>query len=1307
MYTHLPLIIAAILREGSITHFTDTVLPQYYVTDFPQLQNLVLQSGQLNTIVPGAFVNASNLQQIDLRNNRLTWISGEMFEGVTSNLTRLQLNNNMISQLFSDLVSIFNLMPNMAGSQISLNGNNLNCSCQLQWLNDFIIFGNSRSINGATCTYSNGSSHVLGTVGLNFTECLDLCSLEYYSCPANTTCIPVQQNKTYECMAEQQITPSPSMLESPSMSVLSSSLFPLPSLSLSSLVSTELSSFLLISSTETSPSLSSYTSLLSSYGSTSSNSVHSSSLSLSSSSSSLSSSSSSLSSSTSTPSPTMTPVPLCSMEQCQVNQECMDFGCSCLKCQCVYPYVQTLNGTCSESSVAPLYCETDQAFGLMWPRVSYGSTVSLPCCSSVNSECKTANRTCQFSGQWSSVVGPKCVSPAIHSLSSYLMVNTSVDVAALSQGILAAVQSESLLPGDLPYLSDIILQIASYASTITSTETVQAIIESVSQLLSDSYYSTWQEVEMPSQSITKLFNAVEQLGFNLPLSNGSLNISTDNLVLVVLSPSGSEMGWNFSSNLLQNHTGGVSSIFLPGSILMDIFGDQNLSDCDVRLVVSMWDIDNRLLEVNSSNESSTPSPLVHGRCDWGSTGSSVSEVVMVNSIVITASVYSSNCSLNRTRFSEPVRITLHHTNTTLDNPSCSFLDPANDRGDGWIDDGCRVDTVHSGSNFTVCNCYHLTTFALLMSPTGAATVNQPLLIATKVGLCLSITALFITIILLFSLKIENELNQIHRQLALALCLSQLIFLVGVDRTSVPSPDILCTFIAGLLHYLLLCTFSWQLVEGVHLYLFIVRVFYNKKVVWLYYPLAWGIPLVIVGITMGVNFCDYGSMHYCWITNGNGALWAFHIPVIIVIIINFIVLLAVSVVVARASKRKDPNRCTLCSLLQASVILVPTLGLTWVLGFFVVGTDLYSTIVEWIFFVCTTMQGLTLFVIHCLISTEVRTAFLRAIGCHQAARKQKSVFELKPSAALSSIANSAEQWRRRVSLGGSRRGSMDPPASSFHPAPGPNNKEVNAYLIAKALYKLEEESVEDPSMFSQSATGTPRKNNNNKTSKVRFENEEDASSDTESCKDDMLMKGLLQAEDISRLTSIAALAGFKVEIETSETESVANAGASAISVEQSSSEVTLKTPLLQAQSTKGPANGDLLSINKEESIDIETLCKSDEDDDKNQETSTDEKIADDEASEDKQDETVDETVNKICDETVDETNVLQEEEESKDHERNSNCPSEEFELISIPDPNELVLNEPHNNEEVLVHVNVDTSGATVITNANFNNELPNE
>lgn len=128
---------------------------------------------------------------------------------------------------------------------------------------------------------------------------------------------------------------------------------------------------------------------------------------------------------------------------------------------------------------------------------------------------------------------------------------------------------------------------------------------------------------------------------------------------------------------------------------------------------------------------------------------------------------------------------------------------------------------------------------------------------------------------------ESKLNHVHRQLALALFLSQVVFLVGVDRSAVPSPDALCTFIAVLLHYLLLCTFGWELIEGIHLYLFVVKVFYNKKIVWAYYPLAWGkslhyllyignvvtfniyfigIPLIIVGITIGINFCDYGSLH---------------------------------------------------------------------------------------------------------------------------------------------------------------------------------------------------------------------------------------------------------------------------------------------------------------------------------------------------------------------------------------------------------------------------------------------------------------
>jgi hypothetical protein len=107
------------------------------------------------------------------------------------------------------------------------------------------------------------------------------------------------------------------------------------------------------------------------------------------------------------------------------------------------------------------------------------------------------------------------------------------------------------------------------------------------------------------------------------------------------------------------------------------------------------------------------------------------------------------------------------------------------------------------------------------------------------------------------------MNVIHRQLALSLCLSQLVFLIGVDRNAIPYPDFLCTFIAALLHYLLLCTFAWELIEGIHLYLYIVQVFYNEKIVWAYYPLAWGkkmterIQLIILCIR---DTCDYRWYH---------------------------------------------------------------------------------------------------------------------------------------------------------------------------------------------------------------------------------------------------------------------------------------------------------------------------------------------------------------------------------------------------------------------------------------------------------------
>ena len=107
-------------------------------------------------------------------------------------------------------------------------------------------------------------------------------------------------------------------------------------------------------------------------------------------------------------------------------------------------------------------------------------------------------------------------------------------------------------------------------------------------------------------------------------------------------------------------------------------------------------------------------------------------------------------------------------------------------------------------------------------------------------------------------RVKSDLPKVHRQLALSLLLTDITFLIGVDRQAVPSPDGLCTTFAAVLHYLLLVTFTWMLIEGVHIFIMIVIVFFSKKVYIVYYFIGWGLPLIIVGITLGVRFCDYGS-----------------------------------------------------------------------------------------------------------------------------------------------------------------------------------------------------------------------------------------------------------------------------------------------------------------------------------------------------------------------------------------------------------------------------------------------------------------
>ena len=83
---------------------------------------------------------------------------------------------------------------------------------------------------------------------------------------------------------------------------------------------------------------------------------------------------------------------------------------------------------------------------------------------------------------------------------------------------------------------------------------------------------------------------------------------------------------------------------------------------------------------------------------------------------------------------------------------------------------------------------------------------------------------------------KQEQPQIRVNLAISLAVAQIFFLSGITATSNLG---VCTFVAVMLHYFYLVAFGWMMLEGVYLYLMVVKVFNTVIKMKLYYLFAWG------------------------------------------------------------------------------------------------------------------------------------------------------------------------------------------------------------------------------------------------------------------------------------------------------------------------------------------------------------------------------------------------------------------------------------------------------------------------------------
>nr|XP_002731299.1 PREDICTED: EGF, latrophilin seven transmembrane domain-containing protein 1-like [Saccoglossus kowalevskii] len=323
-------------------------------------------------------------------------------------------------------------------------------------------------------------------------------------------------------------------------------------------------------------------------------------------------------------------------------------------------------------------------------------------------------------------------------------------------------------------------------------------------------------------------------------------------------------------------------------------------------------------------------------------------------------------------------------------PVCVFrkTEVSPDEEPGWSTEGCWK-SIEATSNVKItCLCNHMTSFAALMRITDIVISEKDAKIMTYLtygGVGLSIFALCASLFLFVTLKLHRSQRVvIHMNFAVALLIAQTLFLLsGLAEFS----EGLCKSVAIMLHYFFLAMFCWMLVEGINLYVKSSGAIGKGVQTRIYMAIGWGIPFVIVGVSVAVRFNNYGEGPIdakCWLSTEDGLIWAFVAPVLLVLVANCVVFaMVIRAFMSLKANADKSNVEKIRSGLRAALVLLPLLGLTWLIG---IVQEL-----QYLFIVLNSLQGVFFFVLHCIMNDEVKKAFI-------AKRKHAS------SSVMSSISN---------------------------------------------------------------------------------------------------------------------------------------------------------------------------------------------------------------------------------------------------------------------------------------------------------------
>uniref|UniRef100_A0A8C1P228 Calcitonin receptor n=1 Tax=Cyprinus carpio TaxID=7962 RepID=A0A8C1P228_CYPCA len=177
-------------------------------------------------------------------------------------------------------------------------------------------------------------------------------------------------------------------------------------------------------------------------------------------------------------------------------------------------------------------------------------------------------------------------------------------------------------------------------------------------------------------------------------------------------------------------------------------------------------------------------------------------------------------------------------------------------------------------------------------------------------------------------------------------------------------------------YMLGCNYFWMLCEGIYLHtLIVVAVFAEEQHLHWYYLLGWGFPLVPASIHAVARKKYFDDN--CWMSVETHLLYVVHGPIMAALLVNLFFLL--NIVRVLVTKLRDTHRAEsnmYMKAVRATLILVPLLGIQFVIFPWRPENRLAGEIYDYIMHILMHYQGLLVATIFCFFNGEVQGALKR-------------------------------------------------------------------------------------------------------------------------------------------------------------------------------------------------------------------------------------------------------------------------------------------------------------------------------------------